>query len=115
MSDRGWQIWVIGVIGLWLIVSPFIPHIQAEMAHEAIISFVTAGLLQVFLVIGVVAAPDAWKRWGLALIGLAVLALPWGLGFDKTVYAVWSAALSGGATFVLAAWNIVDAGTQNAS
>ena len=70
MSDRGWQIWVIGVIGLWLIVSPFIPPIQAEMPHEAIISFVTAGLLQVFLVIGVVAAPDAWKRWGLALIGI---------------------------------------------
>lgn len=115
MDNRGWQIWVIGVIGLWLIVSPFIPRIQAEMPHDAMVSFVTAGLLQVFLVIGVVAAPDAWKRWGLALIGLAVLALPWGLGFDKTAYAVWSAALSGGLTFALALWNILDTGSQNAS
>jgi hypothetical protein len=115
MDDRGWQIWVIGGLGVWLVASPFIPLLQDEMASDTMVSFVTAGLLQIFLAIGVIAAPDAWKRWGLALIGLAVLALPWGLGFDKTVYAVWNAAIAGGLTFVLAVWSILDTGPQNAT
>lgn len=115
MAGRGWQIWGIGVIGLWLTASPFIPPFDAEMGSELTIWFVTAGLLQIFLVNGLIAAPAAWERRALALVGLGVLALPWALGFDKTVYAVWNAAGAGGLTFVLAVWNMLDIGPSHAA
>ncbi|KAA9008773.1 SPW repeat domain-containing protein [Histidinibacterium aquaticum] len=99
MNRLNWQDWLIGVVGLWLIASPFmLPYGPAEVesnASAATWGFLAAGLLTIGVMALGLFEQREWQLWlGIAL-ALCVIALPWVFGFTDAAALVWSAMASG--------------------
>jgi hypothetical protein len=71
------------ILGLFLLVSPWIVGYSGQPAGNAVIS----GLVIAGLSIAALAAFAQWEEWLNLLLGLWVLASPWVLGFQGTTAA----------------------------
>lgn len=71
------------ILGLFLLVSPWIVGYSGQPAQNAVIS----GLVIAGLSIAALAAFAQWEEWLNLLLGLWVLASPWVLGFQGTTAA----------------------------
>lgn len=102
------QVWPIGAIGLWLIVSPFL--LGAPLAEEAGAgpfrwTFVGAGSAAILLAVGRLSSSPAWKAALAAAVGAWLIISPWLVGFASSQGAVWSAVLPGAAILALGVWS----------
>ncbi len=99
-----WQDWVFFVVGLWLIVSPWVFD---HTAGSAFWSIVALGALVVVLAIAGLVERGAQEGtdFAVAVVAVLVVAAPWMLGFTGTDPAsAWNAGLSGTVLAVAALW-----------
>ncbi|GAD55746.1 MAG: hypothetical protein ACJASC_000844 [Limimaricola cinnabarinus] len=97
-----WQDWIYGVIGVWLIVSPW----ALGMAGADMWGMVVLGALTMILAaIGLMQA-DArdWIDYAVAVVAVLVVASPWVLGFTAMAVPSWNAVLFGALLAIAALW-----------
>ncbi|MES3000512.1 MAG: SPW repeat protein [Pseudomonadota bacterium] len=99
---KHWQDPVNGVLGVWLILSPWMLRLQDNRAVT--IAFLVAGILLVALAVGAMMLPRAWEEWSGVAVGVLLMASPWLLGFSGITMAVQVALFTGLAAVALALW-----------
>lgn len=99
---KHWQDPVNGLLGAWLILSPWILGLQEP--RVAMATFITFGLLLAAVAVGAILLPRAWEEWFGAALGAALMVSPWVLGFTGTTLAVQVALFTGLAAVVLTLW-----------
>ena len=99
---KHWQDPANGVLGAWLILSPWILGLQQP--RVAVATFIVAGALLVATAVGSILLPRAWEEWIGAAIGVLLMCSPWALGFSDVTLAVQVALFTGLAAVVLTLW-----------
>lgn len=101
MRVQHWQDVVSLLLGVWLAVSPFALGFEGAAAWIT----VTLGLcIMLFAVEGFV-VPSYLEEWGEILLGLALLAAPWAIGYEQTM-ATTISIVSGLLVILFAAWEL---------
>ena len=99
---KHWQDPVNGLLGAWLILSPWVLGMQDN--RVAMASFIVIGLLLIATAVGAILLPRAWEEWTGAALGLCLMVSPWVLGFATNTLAVQVAIFTGLAAIVLTLW-----------
>jgi hypothetical protein len=102
MTIKHWQDPLNLVLGLWMLVSPWVLGHQAETPptwNAVILGILIAGaaLFALFRVM-------AWEEWVSVAFGIWLVISPWLLGFSALVTAVWNAVIVGVIVAALALW-----------
>ncbi len=109
MRYERWQEWAMGIIGLWLIVSPWGLHLmglEPPPAGAPFWSTLVTGLVVALLGVGALSTNMMWEDWGDLVAGAWLIASPWILGFTDHRSASWNVWICGAAIFVLAVWGL---------
>jgi hypothetical protein len=99
---KHWQDPVNALLGLWLIVAPWVLGYQADTTVMA--NHVAVGAALVAVALGAVFVPKAWEEWTEAALGLWLAISPWVLKFTQLEAAKGTALVTGLAVLVLALW-----------
>lgn len=99
---KHWQDPVNGLLGAWLILSPWAVGFQGNTLAMA--NFVAVGALLLAVALGAIFVPRAWEEWVETALGLWLVASPWLLGFAGIQPALQNAIFSGLVVTVLALW-----------
>ena len=102
---KHWQDPVNAILGAWLIASPWILGFQGVPA--ALLSTTAIGVLLNASSLGAMQFAQAWEEGLDALLGIALMLLPFLLGFDATRPALANALVVGGLVTLLALWVLV--------
>jgi hypothetical protein len=102
LKMKHWQDPVNAVIGLWLIVSPWVLGFQGETA--AVANAVVIGIALIAAALGAMLVPRAWEEWTEFGLGLWLIVSPWIVGFATHADARLNAVIVGVLTAVLALW-----------
>ncbi|WP_287371065.1 SPW repeat protein [Oceanithermus sp.] len=88
---KRWQDWVNLVLGLWLVVSPWILAFSQNAA--ALWNALIVGAI--FVVLSLLALSDAkpWEEWSELVVALWLLVSPWVLGYSALSAAMWNAVI----------------------
>lgn len=117
MKNERWQEWAMGLLGLWLVLSPWSLHLmgfEAPLAGAPFWSTMITGLLVALLGVGALSTPMMWEDWGDLAAGAWLIASPWVLGFTDQTYASWNVWICGIAIFALAIWGLYRRGESPA-
>ncbi|WP_454621950.1 SPW repeat protein [Bradyrhizobium cenepequi] len=110
MSRQHWQDWIIGVVGLWLIASPWtIATTMPEGVSQTVVNwnFIITGVVAVILAAAALASFQLWEEWADVIVGLWLVASPWLLHFTASPSATWNAVIAGAVLIVAAGWNMI--------
>ena len=99
---KHWQDPVNGLLGAWLILSPWAIGFQDNTL--ALANFVAVGVLLLAAAVGAIFVPQAWEEWVETALGLWLIASPWLLGFAGVQLATQNAIFTGLAVAILALW-----------
>ena len=99
---KHWQDPVNLVLGLWLIVSPWILGFQAERA--SLWSAVILGILVAATALTSLFRVRAWEGWANVVLGVCVIICPWVLRFTEYATPTWNAVVTGIIIAALALW-----------
>lgn len=102
---KHWQDPVNGLLGAWLVASPWVLGFQQETVAMA--NMVIVGALLVAAALGAMFLPRAWEEWTEAILGLWMAASPWLLAYASLQVAMVSAVATGAIVLVLALWVLV--------
>ena len=102
MQMKHWQDPVNAIIGLWLLLSPWILGFQGETSAMA--NAVVIGLALIAAALGAMFVPRAWEEWTEFGLGLWLVVSPWILGFSTLYDARLNAVIVGVVTALLALW-----------
>ena len=82
-NRQHWQDWLNGIIGIWLIVSPWVLRFGSTTGPEATMTwnFVLSGAIALSLAIAALMAYRMWEEWVDVVLGLWLIASPWVLDF----------------------------------
>lgn len=111
MERQHWQDWLIGAIGLWLIISGFwLDYSDAGTATASLAKwyFAGAGIVAIVLIALARAADQAWAVAAIALVGILLIFSPWVLNFATSRPAAWNALIAGVALAGLGTWVLWD-------
>jgi hypothetical protein len=106
MEMKRWRDWVIGLLGLWLVVSPRVLHF-AGIHMDAIWSTWVVGAAIILVCVGSRFVVEMWSPWQdgtNAALGLWLIASPWVIGFAGDVTARTNSIIVGFLVAVLALW-----------
>lgn len=101
---KHWQDPVNGLLGAWLLLSPWVVGYASETA--ATYNAVAVGLLLLAAALGAILAPQAWEEWTEVVLGLWLIAAPRLLGFYTADLATAVSATTGVVVVVLALWTL---------
>jgi hypothetical protein len=101
-KTKHWQDPVNLVLGLWMIVSPWVLGYQAASAAQS--NAVTVGGVIAILATLELFNVTAWEEWGNFALGIWLVISPWVLGFGTITAAMANAVIIGVAVAVLAIW-----------
>lgn len=121
-KHQHWQDWVTGIVGIWLILSPWIVNLAVTTVSAAgtaqmtagpsltliMWNFILGGAVAVILGISAIAKYRMWEEWVDVVLGLWLMASPWILNFAASHNAMWNAVLCGAVIVVAAGWNLVE-------
>lgn len=99
---KHWQDPVNALVGVWLVISPWVLGFQSEM--NVLANAVIVGLLLIAAALGAMFVPRAWEEWTEGALGLWLVVSPWAVGFAGMTNAKISAICSGVVVLVLALW-----------
>lgn len=102
MSVKHWQDPANIVLGLWMVISPWILSYQTEMA--AMWNAVLVGALVAALAAYELFELKSWEEWSSVALGVWLVVSPWVLGFSMMAAATWNAVVVGIAVAALALW-----------
>ena len=82
-NRQHWQDWLNGIIGIWLIVSPWVLRFGSTTRPESTMTwnFVLSGGVALILAIAALTAYRMWEEWVDVVLGLWLIASPWVLNF----------------------------------
>ena len=100
MRIQHWQDAGSLLLGVWLILSPF----ALGFAGAEVWITIALGLCVILFAVEEFVIPSHLEEWGEILIGLALVAVPWTVGY-QSVSATASSVVSGILVILLAAWN----------
>ena len=88
---KRWQDWTNLVLGLWLVVSPWVLAFSQNGA--ALWNALIVGAI--FVVLSLLALADAkpWEEWSEIVVALWLLVSPWVLGYSALSAAMWNAVI----------------------
>lgn len=112
MEPRHWQDWITGLVGVWLVASPWVlPNMGLEGAVTTAIfwNYLIGGGIAIGLAIGALVAFSAWEEYGDILLALWLLVSPWALGFTGYTTAALNTLFCGVIILIAAAWALYDA------
>jgi hypothetical protein len=102
---KHWQDPVNAIVGVWLIVAPWVLGFQAERSVMA--NSVVVGLGLLAFALAAIFLPRAWEAWSELVLGLWLVASPWVLRFDAVATAKNAMLASGIVVAALAVWVIL--------
>jgi hypothetical protein len=102
MKVRHWQDPLNGLLGIWLIISPWILGFSGTGRPQAVT--LVAGVILLLSSIGAMSAPHAWEEWLDTIIGVLLVISPFALGFAGEHAARDNAVIAGIVMIVLSLW-----------
>jgi hypothetical protein len=102
---KHWQDPVNALVGVWLILSPWVLGFQSDL--NALSNAVIVGILLIAAAVGAIFVPRAWEEWTETALGVWLAISPWALGFAALQTAMVSSVASGLVVAVLALWVLV--------
>jgi hypothetical protein len=102
MRIRHWQDVASLLLGVWLVLSPFVLGFAGAATG---ITIVLGVFVILFAVEGLV-IPSYLEEWGEVLLGLALLVAPWAVGYES-VSATISSVTSGILVILFAVWEMM--------
>ena len=102
MTVKHWQDPVNLVLGLWMVISPWILAHQGEAGPTW--NAVTVGVLIAALALFELFKVKAWEEWTSMALGAWLVISPWVVGFSTLGAAMWNAVIVGLAVALLALW-----------
>jgi hypothetical protein len=109
--NKRWQDWINGLLGLWIIVSPWaLEHtMPSDTGGLAMWNLWTVGVAVLVIAAIALFAFQAWEEWTNAILGVWLLVSPWLLGFSTSTALVWNAVIIGTLVAVFAGWALYEA------
>jgi hypothetical protein len=101
MRIQHWQDVASLVMGVWLVLSPF----ALGFAGAAVWITIVLGLFVVLFAVEGFVIPSYLEEWGELLLGLALLAAPWTIGYES-VTATVNSMLLGILVILFGAWEL---------
>lgn len=101
---RFWQDSINLLLGLWLIISPWIAGFATSQV--ALWNAVILGVVIAAMSLAALTRFRDWEEWADMLVGAWLIASPWVLGFATMTIATYNVVLVGIATLVLAGWSL---------
>ena len=101
---KHWQDPVNGVLGVWLVLSPWIARFSGDTTATANMVIVGGALVAASL--GAMLAPRVWEEWVEAALGAWLIVSPWALKFGGQIDAMYVAVGTGIVALVLALWTL---------
>jgi len=102
MHIQHWQDIASLLLGVWLVVSPFV----LGFAGAATWITIVLGLFVILFAVEGFVIPSYLEEWGELLFGLALLVAPWTVGYES-VSATVSSVASGILVILFAAWELM--------
>jgi hypothetical protein len=109
---KHWQDAVNGVLGAWLVLSPWALGFTAETFATG--NAVIVGVALVAAALGAILVPRAWEEWTECVLGLWLVVSPWALGFSAQREAMLAAVATGAVIALLALWTLATDKDYNA-
>ena len=103
---KHWQDPVNGVLGIWLVLSPWALRYAGDTSATA--NALIVGLALVAASLGAMLAPRPWEEWVEAALGAWLIVAPWALRFGGQTDAMYTALGTGIAVLVLALWTLAN-------
>lgn len=100
---RHWQDAVNALLGLWLVISPWL-FVYAGHTAAAWNAWVV-GVIVLVAAIAALTRFHEWEEWVNAVLGLWLIISPWLTGYAEVTAAVWNHVIVGILTAVLAVWS----------
>ena len=101
-SVKHWQDLVNLILGVWMLVSPWILGFQSESGTAA--NAVILGVLIAAVALIASVRAMAWQEWTNLVLGVWLIISPWVLRFSHTTAAMWDAVIVGILVALLALW-----------
>lgn len=111
MNKQHWQDWLTAVVGVWLVVSPWVlTFAMPEGASTTVIdwNFVLSGTVAVMLGVAALASYRFWEEWADMALGLWLVASPWVLQFTASSAGKWNAIACGIIVIAAAGWTLIE-------
>jgi hypothetical protein len=102
MRIQHWQDIASLLVGVWLVVSPFLLGFAGAATWVTIV----LGLFVILFAVEGFVIPSYLEEWGELLLGLALLVAPWTVGYES-VSATVSSVVSGILVILFAAWELM--------
>lgn len=102
---KHWQDVVNMVIGVWLIMCPWVLGFSAERLMMT--NFVIVGVALIGLTLGALFVPKAWEEWSECALGLWLIVSPWVLTFSQFENATGNALAAGSAVVLMSVWSLL--------
>ena len=99
---KHWQDPVSLVLGLWMLISPWVLQYQGQTT--ATWNAVIVGILIAAVAVSALVQPKAWEEWAGAVLGVWLVISPWILGFAAITEPMANAVIAGVVTAALAVW-----------
>ena len=99
---KHWQDPVNALVGVWLVLSPWVLGFQNVVIATSTTAAV--GALLFMSSIDAMRFPQAWEEWLDVMLGVVLMLLPAVFGFDTLVPALLNALVCGAAVTFLALW-----------
>jgi SPW repeat len=106
MATKRWQDWANGILGLWMFASPWMLGFAAGGGSAARIAWILGVAIIVFAGIAVY-MPKAWEEALNIILGLCLLASPWGLSYTDQAKPTSNAVITGLLVTLFAVWAMV--------
>ncbi len=103
MRIRHWQDIASLLVGMWLVISPFVLGFTGAAAWITVV----LGLCVVLFAVEGFIIPSYLEEWGEIFLGLALLAAPWTVGYEPE-WATISSMVSGILVILLGASELMD-------
>jgi chaperone required for assembly of F1-ATPase len=112
MALKRWQDWVNVILGVWMVVSPWILGFAADQNVAAQTAWVLGVAIIVFAGIAVY-IHKAWEEAINIILGICLIASPWVLGFVDQMTATTNAVIVGFLVTAFGLWSMfMDTGVQ---
>jgi hypothetical protein len=105
VAMKHWQDVVNVLVGIWLVISPWILGFNNE--SQAMVLAVALGVALLAAAAGALVLPRAWEEWSEALVGLVAIVSPWAIGMQSNIAFRNSAIIAGAIAVVMAGWTLV--------